>query len=155
MALVKGTNSYVTVAEANSYFENRLHSESWDAASESVKAKALVTATKILDQYSWEGEAEDELQPLAFPRVGYYFEPRLNMIIDLRDVPNRVIEATYELALHLMDNDVQAASSSVKSLRVGPISLENITTSKTPSSVTKLVKPLLINSGSQSWWRSN
>ena len=155
MALVKGTNSYVTVAEADSYFADRLHSETWSGASPTDKEKALITATGLLDQKPWVGEAENELQSLAFPRIGYYYDPKYGRDLDLINTPERVLKATYELALHLLSNDVMAASSTVKSLSVGPISLQQISTSKEPSKLDELISPLLENSGSLSWWRDN
>jgi hypothetical protein len=157
MALVKGTNSYVTVAEADSYFLDRLDVAAWTAADEPTKSQALVTATSMLDDLSWVGTAVSESQSLAFPRSGEYFDPRLGTVVSITGVPLRVQKATYELAYHLLNNDgLQDDTGGVKNISVGPIRLDFIKPpSKIPSNVLRLVKPLQANAGSNSWWRAN
>lgn len=90
MALNKGINSYVTVAEGEAYFKDRLDSTGWSSADTTVKANALVTATSILDSLYWTGVAVSSTQPLAFPRAGSYFDPRLGTTVQLANVPKRV-----------------------------------------------------------------
>lgn len=158
MALVKGTNSYATVAEATAYFEDRLDVEVWTAASADRKAQALITATAYLDDLRWTGYAVSDSQPLAFPRVGEYFDPRAgtDVILD-STVPLRVVTATYELAYHLLNNtNLLDDTGTVKDLTVGTISLTMIRApSKIPSSVRRLIAPLLENRGVNTWWRAN
>ena len=43
-------NSYLTVAEAESYFDTRLHSGEWGALSAADKEKALIWAARIIEQ---------------------------------------------------------------------------------------------------------
>ena len=158
MALVKGTNSYVDVTEADTYFSDVLYSEDWDNADPAVKAQALVSATAVLDQLSWVGVAANESQALAFPRVGKYFDPRLGYEVYLADdTPDRIKSGTFELAKHLLGNtDILSSSGSVTELKVGSISLKNIrSTSILSNDVKRVIKPLLLNSGSRSWWRAN
>lgn len=159
MALSKGTNSYVNVAEADTYFENRVDADSWEAADNIQKEQALVTATQLLDDMSWTGTAISETQPLAFPRSGSYFDPRLGAFIEFSDIayPDRIVKATYELALHLLNNEgLLTESGSVTNITVGSIQLQSIKgVSRTPSLVRRLIKPMLINQGSNSWWRAN
>ena len=158
MALLKGTNSYVTLAEANSYFENRLNVAAWTEASDPEKNQALVTATSVLNDEKWVGTAISDSQLLAFPRAGSYFDPRLGYDVSLSDsVPDRIITATYELAYHLLNNeDVLDDAGTVSSVQVGPISL-NIKTIAViiPPTVKRLIRPLLVNAGSNAWWRAN
>jgi len=47
MAIVVGTNSWVTLAEADTYFSTRIGSAPWDALVDSDKEKYLITA------YNW------------------------------------------------------------------------------------------------------
>lgn len=158
MALTKGTNSYVTVAEADAYFTDRLEVSAWDAAVDLTKQKALITATAALDEMSWTGYAISDSQPLAFPRIGEYFDPRLGVMVYLDEtVPDRILKATFELALHLLNNEgVLTSSSSVTDLSVGPIQLTSIRqASAVPSSVRRIAAPLLANQGSTTWWRAN
>jgi len=159
MALVKGVNSYVDVDEADAYFQDRLDVAAWVDAEEAQKAQALVTATSILDDLSWNGTAISEDQFLAFPRAGSYFDPRIGALITLSesDPPDRVNRAVMELAYHLLNNDgIQDDTGGVRDLVVGSAQLIHITApSVIPFNVRRMIKPLLINQGSHAWWRAN
>lgn len=158
MALQKGTNSYVTVEEADAYFADRLDVAAWTEASETQKPQALVTATRMLDGLDWTGYVVSESQPLAFPRSGDYFDPRTGTTISLSStVPSRVQNATIELAYHLLNNDgLLDDTGLVESINIAGISITNIRqANKLPGVVERLVKPLLVNQGSNMWWRAN
>ena len=159
MALSKGINSYATVAEADTYFEDRLDASGWTSADATQKAQALVTATATLDELNWIGIAISDSQALAFPRNGEYFDPRKGTVVTLSSttVPSRIITATFELAFHLLSNDnVLDDTGTVTNLVVGSISLTDIRKpSKTPPQVKRIIKPLLLNGGSNTWWRAN
>lgn len=159
MALIKDTNSYVDVADATAYFEDRIDAEAWVSAAESLKEQALVTATAMLDQKNWVGYAVSTTQLLAFPRNGIYFDPRLGVNVTLESdvVPDRVLKATYEQAYHLLNNDgLLDNTGGIESLKVGPIELKNVKeSSKINYTVKNLITPLLINAGSSLWWRAN
>ena len=45
MAFVVGTNSYISVANADAYFADRLNGESWEVLDNSTKQRALVSAS--------------------------------------------------------------------------------------------------------------
>jgi hypothetical protein len=157
MALNKGINSYVTVAESDAYFENRLDSTGWSSVDIALKASSLVTATSILDNLRWTGVAIDSNQPLAFPRVGSYFDPRIGTNVTLSGVPKRIEQATFELANHLLNNEnLLDDTGRVLNLNIGTISLSKIQKPNLiPAAVKTIISPLLINSGSNSWWRAN
>lgn len=158
MALTKNVNAYSSVVEADSYFENRLDAAAWTDADATEKSKALITATSLLETMSWTGEVVSESQPLAFPRSGDYFDPRLGTTAKLTaEVPKRIIEAQYELAYHLLNNDgLLDSTGSVTALKIGTIDLSEIRNPpKIPSHVSRLIRPLLISGGSSSWWRAN
>lgn len=158
MALSKGNNSYATVAEADSYFEDRLDVAAWTSASVAQKAQALTTATNYLDSLDWIGSVVSSSQALAFPRTGSYFDPRLGMSVTLDEtVPTRIIKATFELAYHLLNNDgLLDDTGSVVNLQIASISLNRIqSTNKIPSIVKRLIQPLRLNNGSKLWWRAN
>lgn len=158
MALSKGTNSYVTVEEATAYFADRIDAAAWTDASDSQKAQALVTATSLLDQLIWLGVATDSGQPLAFPRIGEYLDPRLGFAVAFKSpTPDRIIKATYELAYHLLNNDgLLDETGRVDTLQVAGISLRNIrSTPKVPSVVRGLISCMLIGGGSRQVWRAN
>lgn len=158
MALVKGTNSYVTVGEADAYFADRLNASAWSSLTSPQKEQALVTATTIIDENNWVGTALYEDQVLAFPRAGSYFDTKLGSEIVLTEsYPLRLVNAVYELALHLYSNpDTYNASGAIDKIKVGPIELTGITeTAKSPHIVRTLIRPLLTNGGRNLWWRSN
>lgn len=158
MALMKGTNSYVTVAEADAYFENRLDAAAWNTADDDMKTQALITAVTILDNMNWAGVAVSESQSLAFPREGVYFDPRLGLEVAFTsDTPERVIEATYEIAYHLLNNDgLLDDTGKAVDIEVGRIKLTRVSRpSAIPPNVKRMIKPLLVNAGSNVWWRAN
>jgi hypothetical protein len=158
MALVKGTNSYCTVAEADTYFADRLDVAAWTTADATSKAQALVTATSVLDEQPWTGTAISEDQPLAFPRSGYYFDPRIGANITFSATPpTRITIATMELAYHFLNNDgLQDDAGSATNIKVGTITLERtLPPSLIPAVVRRAIKPMLVNAGSNGWWRAN
>lgn len=159
MALSKGVNSYVTVAEADGYFVDRLDVDAWTTADNTQKGQALVTATSTLDAMPWNGTVISASQNLAFPRSGYYFDPRLGQHVTLTSdvLPARIVWATYELAYHFLNNEgLLDDSGVVNDLNIGSISLTTIRApSLIPAVVKRLIKPLLVNAGSNSWFRSN
>lgn len=158
MALEKGVNSYVSVDEADTYFADRIDVAAWDNASDDQKVQSLVTATAILNEMDWIGVAISETQTLAFPREGVYYDPFLGKEIELSNsIPSRIIKATHEIAYHLLNNDgLLDDTGTIRSLTLGQLSLDSIITpSKIPSHTAKLIRPLLRNRGSYSWWRAN
>lgn len=159
MALVKGTNSYATVAEAEVYFADRISIATWIAADETTKAQALTTATSMLDNLDWSGAAVSSIQSLAFPRTAEYFDPRLGINVSSIDaVPDRIFLATIELAYHLINNEgLLDNTGGVKSIDISGISLNTIRpASQIPMVVKKLIRPLLLNTTViNSWWRAN
>jgi hypothetical protein len=159
MAVSLNVNSYVTVADADTYFGNRLDVAAWTSADEPMKSQALVTAAQMLDDMSWAGTVLQDDQPLAFPRVVEYFDPKLgtSIYLDGTTVPNRIVRANMELAYHLLNNDgLLDDSGKFDNISVGPISIQNMKpASKMPLYIKNIIKPLLVNKGSNSWWRAN
>jgi len=162
MALVKDTNCYVDVAEADLYFANRIDVATWDEASPLVKAKALVTATNMIEDIAWTGTISDEDQALSFPREGDYYEPKLGYYTALpSSYPNRISTGNIELAYHLINNEgVLDLTMVPENIKVEGIELEGIDSmDNLPSIVYNLFKPLRASavsgvSGSM-WWRAN
>lgn len=158
MAILKGTNSYLSLDEANTYLSDRLDVAAWQTASDEAKCQALVTATRVLDSLDWTGYVIDEKQPLAFPRIGSYKDPKVGYDVQLGAiVPKRITEATADLAYHLLNNDgLMDDTGGLRDLNVSSISLVGITTANLiPRDVSRKIQPLLLNNGSRSWWRNN
>lgn len=159
MAVQLNVNSYVTVADADLFFANRLDVAAWQEADATMKGQALVTATQTLDDMLWAGTAVDGDQPLAFPRVCEYFDPKIGALtyLDGSTVPDRIVRATLEMAYHLLNNDgLLDSSDTVRNLVVGSIRLDGMKSAvKVPTLVKSIIKPLLVNAGASTWWRAN
>lgn len=168
MALVLNTNSYVSIADADTYFETRIDSADWTAAIVEVKEQALVTATALIDDNAWIGSAVSSSQALAWPRKNaIYNDDRLGLQVTIAEdeLPSRVKTAVYEQALHLVNNEdvLMGQTQTFESISVGSISLSdsNGDTTKTPIKPSTALKPIrpLIRKGSMGqgagWWRAN
>lgn len=83
--------SYLTSAEAQTYFNNKLHAEPWDTAVAASKTKALAEATAIIDRLNFMGDKTDVAQTNQFPRDAD------------TTVPQDIKDATAEIALSLLD----------------------------------------------------
>lgn len=97
------SNSYVTQAEATTYFGDRLNSTEWTGATSADKDKALVTATRRIDEEQFVGEKVTAGQALKWPRSEAYDEDGNEF--DSAAIPTRVKEATYITALELLKAD--------------------------------------------------
>lgn len=126
MSLVVGTNSYVDVDDADTYFEDALHAADWDAAGATVQPQALVTATRMIDRQNWISTKTDADQDLEFPRVGLTDKDGAALADD--EVPQPVIDATCELALALIiDAEIQGSSDAApefKRMKAGSVEVE-------------------------------
>jgi hypothetical protein len=97
-------NSYVTLAEANSYFETVPDSSTWDDKTDDQKNRGLISATRWIDSLNWYGQRCDDEQALSWPRNNYHVD-RVELTCDA--IPNDIKYATYELARALA-NDTDA-----------------------------------------------
>ncbi len=62
-------NSYVTLAEAETYFVDRMHVSAWGALTDEVKSNLLVSSSQMLDWYvKWKGTKTDPAQSMGWPR---------------------------------------------------------------------------------------
>ena len=61
-------NSFVTLEDAQTYFEERYDSNDWFALEEEDKEKLLITASKKINTFDFVGEQLAKDQPMAFPR---------------------------------------------------------------------------------------
>jgi hypothetical protein len=92
-------NSYVTLAEAESYFESRLNVTAWSAATTDTKNRAIVQATRHLDStLDWVGERSSTSQALAWPRTGVLTRDEDDYLDDAT-IPQVLKDATCEQAL--------------------------------------------------------
>jgi hypothetical protein len=120
-------NSYITLAEFESYLESCLHvSAVVTAATTDTKNRALVTATRLLDQLiEWDGEPTTPgTQALQWPRTD--LEDDKGEDLDSETIPQRLKDAACELARYLIVTDATAelSTAGMTSLGVGSVSIE-------------------------------
>ena len=97
-------NSYVTLTEANSYFETVPSSTTWDDKTVDQKNRALIAATRWIDTFVYQGDRCDENQALKFPRTNYQVD---RVELSCSTIPLNIKYAQYELARALA-NDTDA-----------------------------------------------
>jgi len=148
-------NSYATVAEADSYFDERLNSSDWDNASADNKKRALIMATRRLDQEPFEGVKTDldpEDQALEWPRSGA--SGPNGHVFDNDELPTRLKHATFELGLVILGGDFLADSGleGFEKVEVGPLSVtprHQQRAAELPETVKRLLKPFVLGGENQ------
>jgi hypothetical protein len=166
MALEERVNSYVSLDEAEDYFETRIDSKAWHDADDEDRESALITATMIIDENQFIGVAVSSEQSLAWPRKGaFYFDPKYGTQIapTEEEIPQRVKLGTMELAYQLLANEnlLDQKTQTFEKISIGSISIEDtnsdvVRTPVTPPLTRKFIKPLLAAGGnSRTWWRAN
>jgi hypothetical protein len=102
------SNSYANVSDGDTYHDMRLHVDDWTGASTSDKEKALMWATRLLDDLvEWEGRATSDEQALDWPRYSIYDDD--GYYVNGNTVPQAIIDATSELARNLLEEDITAS----------------------------------------------
>ncbi len=97
-------NSYVTLAEADAYFETVPSSTQWDNKQDDKKNRALISATRWIDTLHFYGDRCDTSQALNWPRNNYHVD-RVELVCTA--IPNEIKYATFELA-NALANDTDA-----------------------------------------------
>jgi len=134
-SLTVGTDTYISIEDADAYMEGRLNSADWfnaDNLDANLKVSALHMATKMIDRQRYIGRIASLTQPLAWPRIGhtvidaqrgswqadafqqYASSPLIGAgvvdqegrILPSNAIPPAIAQATAELALFLMRYDI-------------------------------------------------
>lgn len=99
-------NSVATVAEADAYFLNRLHSGLWSTAS---KEAALITGTRLIqDGCRFIGDKATDEQALDWPRTGVY--DRDGFYVSELIIPEAVKNGVFEMAYAMLESDITVDS---------------------------------------------
>lgn len=98
------SNSYVTLAEANAYFETVPNSSTWDDKTDDQKNRSIISATRWIDSLNFYGDRCDTSQALSWPRNNYHVD---RIELTCSEIPTEIKYATYELARALA-NDTDA-----------------------------------------------
>ncbi len=97
-------NSYVTLVEADAYFEDRMHASAWEALTDEVKSNLLVTSSQMLDWYiNWKGTKTTTTQSMDWPREDAIRPSGVEIEDDV--LPPEVKTAVYEQALVSIEAD--------------------------------------------------
>ncbi len=148
-------NSYVTVAEAEAYFGDRIHAEGWVGLSVNDKPKALVTASLQLDWYArWKGSKATTTQSMGFPRIGLLLPDGTEY--DSTVVPPEVKKAVFELALSSVDTDRTSDSdmAGLSEIKAGSVQLKaddglyNTKPKVIPNKIWKIINDFTIRASS-------
>ena len=99
-------NSYVTLADADAYFETVPNSATWTDKTTDQKNRALISATRWIDTLNFYGDRCDAGQALKWPRTNYDVD---NITLECSLIPSDIKYATYELARALA-NDTDAVT---------------------------------------------
>ena len=105
--------AYISVEDAQDYFDERFNSEAWDAHSvtgDESQTKALKQATRIINRLNFIGSMTDETQENQFPRGGD------------TDIPEDIQIACCEIAIALLDGvdpEIEMENLNLKSQAYG------------------------------------
>jgi len=92
--------TYSSLAEADTYFLGSTDLSTWDGYTDAQKERGLVSATRLIDRQSWQGEKDDSEQSLSFPRSG--LSDCAGNSISADDSLTYIVEASQLLALDLL-----------------------------------------------------
>lgn len=128
-AIVAGAESYISVADADTYHSNR-GATVWATLTTAEKEQALRKATDFMIQayrQRWKGTRMSATQALDWPRAWVYLGPNdefPNLVAD-DVVPTEVKNACASLALRASSADLAPdLSQGKKRVKVGPIETE-------------------------------
>lgn len=105
-------SAYLTIAEAQAYFDKRLSTDAWDDANAVDRQKALEQATRIIDRLNYIGDRHVDTQDNEFPRGTDTV------------VPTDIKYATAEIALALLDGvdaEVEYENLNMTAYKYGPV----------------------------------
>ena len=120
-------NSYATVAEADTYMDDSIRgATAWAAVDADDKARALLSATRLLDKQCWIGEKTAASNTLEWPRTGVTDAD--GNAIDENTVPTQIVNGSIELAYELSQDGTlegaQNTGSNDKRYKAGSVELE-------------------------------
>ena len=142
-ATIKGenANSYVTLSEANDYFDTSPDSSTWTNKTDDQKKRALISATRWIDTLVFYGDRCDENQALKFPRTNYQVD---GVELACTSIPNNIKYAQYELARALA-NETDAMTGNtgtdgnIEEVKLGDIQVKYNTTSQGTGTVNNIM----------------
>ena len=121
ISLTVGTNTYISLSDANTYFSKTFKASTWSALSDDNKSIALLEACKKMEQLQYIGIKQSDSQALEFPRN--FGNPLTYGASEYDGTPQDVKNAQCELALYLytnLNNKVnELRQNGIKSMSLG------------------------------------
>jgi len=154
MAIVVGTDTYLSIADADTYWSKR-NNATWSGADAADKEKALIEATQYVDgAFNFIGTQKTD-NVLAWPRFDVYIRKGnfAGVSYDSDTIPPQIENAVAELALQALSARLIAVKDrggAVKREKVDVLEIEYLDhapTGKTYTFASMLLKPLLISTG--------
>lgn len=144
---------YLTLAEADAYFANHLQRDTWFNYLPEERERALSDATRLIDSLPYAGRTASPGQQHAFPRTfpaSFPLPPseqsfdhllyNLRPFYVQREVPQRVLDACCETALHLLTTKGDMRRK-LQEAGVTRFSLGNLTEEYGPAGIKQLIGP--------------
>ena len=121
---LSNADSYVSIAESDTYISNSFFPGDWSGNADYDKEKLLKTATKYLDSfYDFKGDKTVPTSSLRWPRRGVYDSDGL--AIGENTIPDRLKSAVIELAIYLASNNLleEQDSRGIKDIKVDVVEI--------------------------------
>lgn len=156
---LEDANSYATLEEADALHADEVHSAAWAATAEDSRKKALVTATRMLDQFvEWNGYKKTEDQALQWPRTDCPDPDRAGGREFMPDdeVPKFLVRAVcfYALAVLSQNPEVQPSGQGLSDFELTGVMSVSFDLSTRPEMVPEWVQLELLRYGRPASTRS-
>jgi len=142
-ATIKGANanSYVTLTEANSYFETVSSSSTWTDKTDDQKNRSLIESTRWIDTLVFYGDRCDSGQALKFPRNNYQVD---GVELSCSTIPQNIKYAQFELARALANDtgaitDTTGKDGNFSEVKLGDIEVKYNTDSQGSGAVNNIM----------------
>jgi hypothetical protein len=127
MAVVVGTNSYISEADANTYFSLRLHSEAWTGDNTET---ALIQACNLMEnRVFWKGSKTSTSQTLQWPRTG--LKDLYKDAVPNDEIPEIVKQVQCELALYLIETDPFLTQAGIQTINFSGLKINTVPKAET------------------------
>ena len=110
-------NSYLSVAAADDLANLLLGTLNWSSASTDNKGRALIMATRYLDELSWIGEKAASTQALLWPRTDAECG---DWSFTSSEIPQPIKQATFDLAEYLLGDATALSGTGAGSAELIP-----------------------------------
>ena len=129
-ALVVGTNTFCSLAEALAFHEASAFGGGWLATTvtDDQRTLALLSATRrMVSELAWAGRPALTTQDLPFPRTGLY--TRSGAVLSSSSIPDEICWAESQWALTILEaaeageTDISAREEAIEQIKAGSVEL--------------------------------